>query len=265
MSRNYYAVVGDLLNCITIVVNLVLTSTAMIGLPKNPTLFDDWWTGSGFCISQQPERVFDTEIICSLCLILSAFGSHLFIASKQRVLKEDRQLLHKLKGGVFANLGHGVGHLFLYMLGIAPPKMHLGWSLDGIGNALVTLCFFVGVFRAILVSLSLSSITILACLVILFQVLLDVPGGLAFTYSQSVILVAGAVDQMLLPKKGRTYAVVAGSFVPLLALYMLEMTQCRQLLSWFGGHAVYDVYLSVLPFLLFYGIQHLDGKKSKTQ
>ena len=92
------------------------------------------------------------------------------------------------------------------------------------------------------------------------QYSLNVPANLSFTYSQSVILVAGALDQLLLlpfeeklVDGGWTYCVHATSYVPLLVLYAIEMTTCSTtFLSVGGDHSWYDGYLALLPFVLYH-------------
>ena len=222
IQRMDFASTGNTLNFIAIGANLVLTALGMLQLPSKDA-FDSWWTDSGFCISQQPDRLIDTEVLCSILLIGSALVAYQFAIWKQGILHDNPQLKAKITGGAFGNFAHGGGHLLLYVLGVAPPAMNFEWSLDGIGNAVMTLLFFTGVFRATLVSLSLRHAMIVAALAIAAQFCLNVPSRLVFTYSQAVIIVAGSIDQMLLKEKGLTYTIVAASYMPLLILSLIHI------------------------------------------
>jgi len=92
--------------------------------------------------------------------------------------------------------------------------------------------------------------------------MLDVPPNLAFTYSQAVILSAGSFDQLIrrdeYAKSGYLYFAYA-----LYILYAMEMFICQNsILANLGGHFVYDLYLSIAPFVLYYVIGG-EGKIKK--
>jgi hypothetical protein len=159
-----------------------------------------------------------------------------------------------MNGSIFANAAHGGGHLFLFLLGGPPPALELEPTPAAIGNLIMLVCFWYGVLKNIVVSFSSRAALIASVVVLTIQYLLDVPGKLSFTFSQSVILFAGALDQLLLKEKGFTYLASATTYFPILFLCAVEMTNCQNLLApYFGGHGVYDFYLAVLPFL-HYGV-----------
>ena len=95
--------------------------------------------------------------------------------------------------------------------------------------------------------------------VLIIQYMLDVPPNLAFTYSQAVILSAGSFDQLIrrdeYAKSGCLYFAYALYHLPLQILYAMEMFICQNsILANLGGHFVYDLYLSIIPFVLYYVI-----------
>ena len=139
--------------------------------------------------------------------------------------------------------------------------------------------FWMGALKASMTSLAsskgnsriVSLLTVLSILIIAAQYCLNVPANMSFTYSQSVIFAAGALDQLfLLPKEekfvdgGWTYFVHAASYLPLYLFYAIEMTSCSTTLASFGGdHSLYDGYIALLPFMLYYGLpRYIDQSQA---
>jgi hypothetical protein len=258
-AQDTYRSFGDAMNYAGIITNILVTSAAMTGTPAGA--YDAWWLGHGFCVNQNSDRAIDTEVLCFV--VLAGSSVLLYVFNEQTT---NPQLQAKMSAGIFANFAHGFGHLFLFLLGSAPPPMEFAMTPAAIGNIVMLFCFWVGVLKAVVISLNNNHAAIAATVVLATQHILNVPPGLAFTYSQSVILLAGAFDQLRIPKKekGFTYLAVATSYVPLFVLYVIEMTHCTDVLASFGGHAVYDTYLAIMPFLLFYSVRyHEQGSLKK--
>lgn len=241
---------GDAINSVAIVVIAVATASAML---DTPDMFDPLWKRVGFCVSVDPARAFDTEILC--CLFLTTSGILLYFFAQSRPDGADELVRMRLNAGAFANVAHGMGHLFVYYSGGPPPPVEFKLDPLAIGNIVMLLCFFIGTLRTLMQVARPQVPVILSVVTIVGQAILRVPPELAFTYSQSIILIAGIVDQMLLDKtrKGFSYFLIALQYAPLLLLFGLEGLQCRQLAP-FGGHAIYDFYLSVAPFALYYAV-----------
>jgi hypothetical protein len=163
----------------------------------------------------------------------------------------DRQLETRLLSSIVANASHGFGHLFLLALGGPPPAMELSWKLEAMAYWLVLLCFWTGVLKNLLPNAlpTYKRAVILSVAVLFVQYILSVPPELAFTYSQSVILFGGSLDQLATShKKNFTYLAISASMLPLFVFYAMEMTACQR---WaVPGHALYDYYLAAQPFLL---------------
>ena len=294
---SYYRTLGDVVNYAFLVLNVVITSIAMLGLP-DASAYDSWWTENGFCVNQAPpdpatgRRLhlhLDTEILCCLVLVTSAIVTHLFLQKSKSTKtsplnssssSNQQLLLLRMQGGVLANAAHGLGHLFVYYSPGPPPAISLHWKDDpmALANIIMLLCFWVGVLRAVVLSIShYGTAVMLAVAILTAQYLLNVPPNLSFTFSQSVIFLAGSIDQLILVRqrqqrqqqptrkpqqqssKGEDdnfcYALIALSFLPNMFLYALEMTYCTKILAPIGGHAIYDTYLSVQPFLLYFAVQ----------
>ena len=204
--------------------------------------------------------------------------------------KMNRLLEMKLESGVMANAAHGLGHLFVYFSPGPPPPVGIDvddvfWS---VANLVMLLGFWVGVIRSTVLSLKLDYKLALsaAVAVLAVQALLQVPPNLSFTYSQSVIFIVSSIDQFIMARRRRRcrdrrknghshpktitshddydddhdddddddelwYFIISLSFLPLMMLFPLEAFQCTSTLAAWGGHSVYDAYLSSLPFLLY--------------
>uniref|UniRef100_A0A7S4W9K2 Uncharacterized protein n=1 Tax=Ditylum brightwellii TaxID=49249 RepID=A0A7S4W9K2_9STRA len=254
-KHDAYRVIGDSMNYIGIACNLLLTSAAMTKWP-NAALYDEWFNQNGYCVNFDPQRRIDTSITASLVLIISAVGTYFFKEAKKSTM--NPVLRKRVESSIFANFAHGFGHLFLYYLGGPPPPVNFSLTMEGLGWALTLFAFWFGTLNTLMSSASSKIAIILAVTAIGLQEFLGVPPELSFTYSQTFILLSIAVDQLIQPleRKGFTYMVMAFSYVPLLVLFVLEGTTCSNFLAHIGGHALYDSYLSLMPFALYYIVRH---------
>lgn len=270
-----YQRAGNTVHLVFIALNIGLTSLAMTA---DPVHLDPLWKSNGFCVVDHGDdtgvSVLDTEVLCALLLVASAVGVHWMLQQYQQHESTTMNPLMemRLKSGTLANAAHGVGNLFVYFSPGPPPAVEL--RLDdplSMANILMLLGFWVGVIRATVLSLKSDyRIAFAAAAVILTaQGLLQVPPTLSFTFSQSVIFIAASVDQFLMARQRRRddspqtkqtkreddliYLMIALGFLPLMALFPLEVFQCSWTLAILGGHVVYDAYLSALPFLLYCG------------
>jgi hypothetical protein len=140
-SNKSFAIAGDVLNCTSLVLNVIMTSVAMLQLPS-PSFFDPWWQSHGF--------------ICFLFLTTSAATAWFLLQSPGRLpsVQGNPQLAAKMNGSIFANAAHGGGHLFLFLLGGPPPALELEPTPAAIGNLIMLVCFWYGVLNNIVVSFS---------------------------------------------------------------------------------------------------------------
>lgn len=251
--------IGDTINYVAILFIAVATASAMLDTPK---IFDPLWKKVGFCVSDDPNRSIDTEILCALFLTTSGISLYFFAQSRPKGGDELAQM--RLQSGAFSNVAHGVGHLFVYYAGGPPPAVEFKWDPMAIANIVMLFFFFAATLRTLMQVAGKHVPILLAIATIVCQAILKVPPELSFTYSQSVILLSGIVDQLLLDnkRKGFSYVLIALQYVPTLVLYGFESLQCQKLAS-FGGHAIYDFYLSVVPFALYYAVASYDASTSE--
>lgn len=233
----------------------------MLGWP-NLSAYDPWWTSSGFCVVDDAKV--PTELLCYFSLTSSAIGAFFLSKHNYKQLNEINPLLgERIQSSVFANAAHGFGHIFLWLLDEPAPPLQLSFNLADIANVLMLMAFWVGTLRSVVGLPTINHATTAAIAVLVSQYLLRVPPELNFTYSQSVILLGGCLDQL---RRRGDYLKdgYAGSFLflatslhnlPLLVMYSLEMFSCsKSFLSGLGGHAVYDLYVSLFPFGLYFAV-----------
>lgn len=261
-TNKQYISAGEIINYLSLALNICMTSAAMLGWP-NKSAYDAGWTTSGFCIADSDYAILPTELVCFLSLTSSAIAAFVF-SKKSKVgesLKVDNPLLaERIEAAVFANAAHGFGHAFIWVMGSATPPLELSLAPAAIANILMLMAFWVGTLKSV-VGLPTKSASAMAIIVLSVQYVLRVPPELAFTYSQSVILAGGSLNQLTRKKEyyekknGFLFFAIALQFFILFPLYYLEMFNCSQVfLSMLGGHAIYDLWLSLAPFGLYYAV-----------
>ena len=261
-SSTVYGKLGDALNLSSMIINAFLASATTSPTPNTQTsesvadglVLDEVWKTNGFCVSPPSQnRIISTEIVC--CLLLVSFAILHFVLYGKYYTKDvsnpskNSQLVKMLQGKVNSNVSHGFGHLSILFFGGIVPSIALTSKPQDIGYIVMLYFFWMGALKASMTSLAsskgnsriVSLLTVLSILIIAAQYCLNVPANMSFTYSQSVIFAAGALDQLfLLPKEekfvdgGWTYFVHAASYLPLYLFYAIEMTSCSTTLASFG-------------------------------
>jgi len=259
---------GEIAHYVALLLNVILTSVAMLGLP-NRSAYDSWWRSDGFCVVEGNEV--PTEIICFFSLTASAVSLYFFSGHHGTQLKESSPLLlQRLQAYTFGNFAHGFGHIFLWFMGASPP-LEISLQPAALANILMLMMFWVGTLRSV-VLLPTNNAAVAAVAILGIQWMLGVPPELAFTYSQSVILLANSLDQLrkkndyLNGGDGFFFFGVALYHLPLFPMYYLEMFSCSDsVLSKLGGHAVYDVYVGIAPFGLYYAVNAMKNNSMMTK
>ena len=252
---------GVIVHYLSLILNICLTSAAMLGWPSK-SAYDSWWTTSGFCVVQ--DATIPTELLCFTSLTTSAIVAFTFTKNNKQLKKDNPLLLERIQSSIFANAAHGFGHAFLWFIGEAAPPLELSLQPAALANICMLVLFWVGTLSNV-VGLPVNHAASMAIVVLAIQYALRVPPELAFTYSQSVILLGGSFDQLrrrddYSKKDGFLFFAVSLYYIPLFIFYYLEMFLCsKSFLSKLGGHAVYDLYLSFVPFGLYYAVTVLGG------
>jgi len=255
---------GEIAHYVALVLNITMTSAAMIGWPSK-SAYDSWWTPHGFCVVEDNATI-PTEFLCFFSLTSSAVIAFVLSKRKKRLKDENPLLMERIQSSVFANAAHGFGHAFLWFMGFAAPPLEISLQPAAVANIIMLVSFWVGTLRNV-VGLPIKHAATMSIFVLTVQYHLRVPPELAFTYSQSIILLGGSLDQLrrkddYSKNNGFLFFTTSLYTLPLLVLYYLEMFWCSSsFLSKFGGHAIYDLYLSLVPFALYYAV--IENKKKK--
>lgn len=264
-TNQQFILAGVAVHYLSLVLNICMTSAAMLSWPSK-SAYDSWWTTSGFCVVE--DASVPTELWCYLSLTTSAIIAFSFTRNNNQLKEANPLLLERIQKSVGANAAHGFGHAFLWFVGDATPQLELSLRPSAIANILMLIAFWVGALRSV-AGVSTNLAASMSIIVLIAQYALRVPPELAFTYSQSVILFGGSFEQLrrrdeYSKRDGFLFFAVSLYYLPLFALYFLEMFLCsRSLLSELGGHAVYDLHLAVLPFVMYYAVTAF-GKSNKT-
>lgn len=262
LQNQDFETIGNLLNFTALFVNLLLTSGAMLGIPQG--LYDENWQKVGFCVDFRDDRRIDTEILCFAALVSGTIALVIFRQNPATSDIKDPLLHHRLNSSVLANLSHGFGHLLVKYAGGMVPALEFTFDIAAMAWVLNLVVFFTTVFRAVMFRVSLLQATVMAVCAIVLQKILEVPPELSFTYSQSFIFAAGFVDQICLPsalKRSVTYFYNSVYFFPIYILHVIEFTSCSGLVK-YGGHALYDSYLAISPFLFYYTVQQYQSRQT---
>lgn len=274
LTDKQYIFAGEIAHYLSLALNITLTATAMLGLPSKST-YDSWWTSHGFCVIEENATI-PTELLCGFLLTSSAALIAVFLSKsngngRKSLLDDDSNplLTERLRSSVFALAAHGLGHAFGWFVGMSAPPIELSLEPAAVANILMLTMFWVGVLRNV-VGLPTNHAAAMTFVVLVAQYMLSVPSELAFTYSQSIILLMGSLEQLrrkddYLKTKGghgaRLFFVYSLQLLPLFFLFPLEMFLCKSHLSGLGGHAIYDLYLSIAPFMIYYAVTAKENNK----
>lgn len=258
---------GELAHYLSLFLNISMTSVAMLGWPDR-VAYDPWWTSNGFCIVNGGATAIPTEWLCFFSLASSAIAGFILSKNSSKTLKDENPLLtERLQSFIFANFSHGFGHAFIWLMGAGGSAIELSLRPAALANLIMLLSFWVGTLRVI-VRLSTNHAAMMSIMVLTAQYLLRVPPELAFTYSQSIILLSGSLDQLRRKEdyysENNSFLFFANAlyYLPLFPLYYFEMFSCsNSLLAYLGGHTVYDLYLALAPFALHYAVLNIETKK----
>lgn len=268
---------GEIVLYLSLAINVTLTTIAMLGLPSR-SAFDTWWTTFGFCVVDDANFFLPTGILCYLSLTASAIVAYFLSSTKRfgddddkekRSLKEINPMLGEFMSSVtFGHAAHGFGHIFIWFMGDVTPPIELSLDPAALANIAMLMLFWVGTLRNV-VGLSINHATSMSVAVLIAQYLLRVPPELSFAYSQSVILFSSSLNQLRRRKdyldgnNGFLFLAYSLYQLPLYVLFYTEMFSCStSFLSKVGGHAVYDLYLALAPFVLCYAVIG-EGEKVK--
>jgi len=131
-------------------------------------------------------------------------------------------------------------------------------------NVFVMVCFWVGLMKAALPNLRMAPFAAMVLAAMAGQQFVD--RQFAFTYVQTILLVAFSVNQLARKKEEKdfvyaTHPMVVG--VPVTFIGWIESTQCSAFVKdSFYGHLIYDGFIPV-AMLVWYVVCYLQIKESR--
>lgn len=271
-STSYYSWIGNVGYALTIVVGLLFAAAVVRYIDDDKqTLFDNAWRKDGFCVTAADIPYWSSHDVCLYVDVLLALVTGILYYAFRNVtaLKHPNTILAT---NVFGILGHGSAHGLLgYLLrsntvsnstesssndsATQQTQLLANFSLEKAMPYLILMFFWITLLKAVMPYVKWNIIILGAVLSVVGNIL--VPPQLGFTYVQTVLLVAFAVNQLLRPmiEKDFHYAVYAWVVgLPLLAVGWMESTQCTAFVqSYLYGHVVYDAFIP-LSIMVWYGL-----------
>jgi len=222
----------------------------------------------------------DTSVLCCLFLCGSAIAvlARWYYATKGTVTATmeisssssslNEQLQRRLPKLAEANISHGLGHYFIHLIGGSIPHVR-PWSLEpaDVGYTFVLVGFYPLTLRSVMPRLPMSAAVVVGLAMVVFQGAIDIEPYSQFSFAQGVILLVQSVDLLTMPKHDKvanpwTYLALAVYYIPLFPMLWIETTQCSSWVAAFGGHAIYDFYLSAASLAMAFVMPHLEHASS---
>ena len=235
---------GDLANSLS----LLLTGAFLVAILLRPSLFAESYLRAGFCVSFAA-TAYNSH---ALCFYADAFFTVL-LGVLCSTFSDSR--LARVRTSYLGILGHGIGHLALYLSpdairGSGETQATTLWVLAAL------LAFWLGFFWSFtpskLVNLAIAFANTLA-------LAFHVPRAFGFTYVQTVLMTA-FVSRDLLIRERKDSLYVAWSVlvnIPVVLMGWIEALGCDAGLINYGGHVFYD---AVIPLsMLAYAAVALAG------
>ena len=287
-SSSFFKSLGDSAHAVTLVSTLAFTYMAGRYMnDSNDTFFDTSWKRDGFCVAHAEVEYWNSHDVCLyLDMVMAALLGLVYLALRDTPGMEAANMF------LFANIpgivGHGIGHG-------AVGKQMRDLGLEGLEAAAAQQGFFQAdqpsmeiaqqlgfffLFWAALLKASMSNIQtkyLIPCVLVAMVGNTLVPASFAFTYVQTILLLAFSINQLSRPASEKdyfyaTYPLFVG--FPLTLVGWMESTQCSNFVrDYMYGHVVYDAYIPIANlawYLVCYGrVQGINaqklGKTTKTE
>ena len=261
-----YARMGDAMYALCLL-NTVAFCTSVIFF-KDSHHFDSVWAKDGFCISNPTTMHWNSHHLCLYTdvVLASLFGILYFFLHKSDGMEAANEFVFY---GIFGVIAHGLGHGGLADGLFDEEKnnddnsimstIHTKESWAVVLNELFSssnvglLVFWIGLLKASMPKTPFKGIMVLS--ILSFFGNLSVAPSFAFTYVQTVLLLAFSLNQIVRPKEEKGFAYLMYGIIvslPLGLVGWLESTHCQSFVIHYGGHLLYDAYipLSMAAFYL---------------
>mmetsp|Transcript_24495 Transcript_24495/g.37266 ORF Transcript_24495/g.37266 Transcript_24495/m.37266 type:complete len:274 (-) Transcript_24495:345-1166(-) len=237
------------------IANSAIFAFSVVMLNESSSLFDDEWRIDGFCVFNKDVPFMNSHDLCLYFDTISAIAAGALYYSLKDIsgMEPANELV---KFNIFGIFAHGVGH------GAISQKIRNGVAMSSSADVTETFAnksllelvqhhgllyfFWVFLLKSTMPKCSFGKVVPLA--IVVAGIMALVPPQLAFTYVQTILLVAFSLDQLSRPdeEKDKTYALYAlVGGCPVIAIAWLESTQCTNFIMNMGGHFVYDAYIPI--------------------
>ena len=258
--------VGDVGN-VALLLSTVLTSAMLIYRLPSEAYFDEGWLRNGFCIRNSEEMWGNSHALSfylDVCFAAAILGVYTKYQHRLSAVGQAQAF-----GSIFATLGHGMGHLHY---GMEPGGMDLRFDSqripESLGNTLVMMFTYMSIFGGTMPLASKQTVISTAVVVSAVHNILDIPPTLMFVYAQAAIYTSSAIHMLSLHKQHKesmTYMAYGLLQLPVVAVGILEATQCESFLKALGGHAAYDGMIGVVILINIALAAHGDDGKLEEQ
>lgn len=282
-DQDRYAQIGNA-TYVASLVNTIAYCAAVVFF-KDSTIFDKTWSIDGFCIANKEVPFWSSHDLCLYADVVLAglFSVVYYFLHKEKGMEAANDLVFY---NIFGVIAHGFGH---GGLGAALRDTEVSANMEDdisyfstvhtkeswvavvqelfFSKFVIFLFFWVFLLKAAMRQTPLNGIFGLSILSYLGS-LFTAP-SFGFTYTQTILLIAFCVNQLLRPVEDKGFAYyIYGLFVslPLGVVGWLESTMCSSTVIHMGGHLIYDAYipLSMLAFYLCcYNNRGLEVPKTK--
>lgn len=250
-----YKTAGNIVNVFVVLNTLIFAGS--VALSDN---FDSTWKEEGFCVSNKDTPEWNSHALSFYVdSVTSALLLAIFQMNKNIMSKQVQDHIKVNIAGIFM---HGVAHYGIAMkAGNAEDQIEYqdkGWKqafeedpVEFFTRILILMGFWVALLMAAMpnsnrkFTFALATISCVANSIVLPQ--------FSFTFVQTILMLAAALNQLNLPDEEKGYTYFWFSLIvafPVGFVGWLESLTCSNFLIEYGGHMVYDgsICLSVLIF-----------------
>ena len=252
----------------------------------NASIFDSVWAKVGFCVSNPTVPYWTSHDLCMYVgLALAGVIGILYykLHDKDGMAAANTLAFPALFGVAAHGMGHGgIGqamrsHTGMYDELIQNDSTYLAamrdktWediSIVMIRNQLGFVIFWLCILKAAMPKLSMVKGVLPLSMLSWLTGLIFIKSSFQFTYVQTVLLIAIAVNQLCLPKEDKGFAFLVYGIVglPVGIVGWMESVLCSSTIIHYGGHVLYDAYIPIglLGFYLTcYAYRDLETAKIK--
>jgi hypothetical protein len=256
VSTNLVGNVGHVVSMISVIVFLLAVAKHLLN-PSAPSVFDPAWTEYGFCIKDPASLFWSSHFVCLYVDVAATLGMlamyYFYIYSRPSPTSPIIQYINpmfvkSIPGVLLHGLAHGgLGVLLHKGLGSFSSLTSHPASVNPV-QLLILLVFWFFLLRTALPNCSVAVVAIATAVAFGVHVLF-IPLKFAFTYVQTVLLVAFSCDQLLLPTTTKQNNIAYSLFpwlavLPLSFVAWMESIECSAFVrEYFYGHVIYDAFI----------------------